>query len=282
MPSKLRRENWNMSIKHALKQRIVLLAVKFIVDVLFKKAPPCTVLYDGKDVDAFSVGKGGFQSGVVTQHCTSHLFEGDFNSAFKKATCGSLIRFDGNFNRERFYFTCKLGKIAGATKGDFIFVGVSWGIAAYTVLEYTKSKSEFYFVDKWDGSIPSQGEGKKNSTYCRDIRLLQERFKKFSNVNYIVGHVPECLPEISSKRIAFMHFDIGLPDAAMATIEALWPRIVEGGIVVLDSFSMGEREDRHVYLNGLKKLKGQFEILNTLGGMAAIIKLPAMKTTARP
>lgn len=37
---------------------------------------------------------------------------------------------------------------------------------------------------------------------------------------------------------------------------------------------MGEGKNRLIYLNGLKKLKGQFEILNTLNGQAAIIKLP--------
>jgi len=218
-----------MGIKHAIKQRIVLQAIRFVVEVLLKKKPLCTIVYDGKDFEAYGGGEGGYQGGVITQHNISHLFEGEFNSAFEKATAGLQFPLNGDLDRNRFYFICKLAKIASARNEDFVFVGVSWGVAPYAVLEYTKSKSKFYFVDKWDGSIPSQGEAKTHHSYCNDVSLVKERFKKFGNVNYITGFVPECLPEISSGRIAFLHLDIGMPEAEMATIEALWPIIVEGG-----------------------------------------------------
>ena len=168
--------------------------------------------------------------------------------------------------------------IAARLDGDFISIGVSWGVLPFAVLEYTDTRKDYYLVDKWDGYIDdkgaqSEGAVKTHPSYCNDFDAVRERFKKFGNVKFIYGFAPECLESLKSEKIAFLQTDAGNAEAEAKSIELLWPRIISGGIVVVDNYSSAGGGNRGLFLDVLSKLPGQHEMLATLHGQLIVFKI---------
>lgn len=66
------------------------------------------------------------------------------------------------------------------------------------------------------------------------------RYKGFSNVELIEGDVLTTVPEYVSDhpetRIALLHLDLDIYEPTLAALEALFDRVVPGGIVVVDDY----------------------------------------------
>ena len=60
--------------------------------------------------------------------------------------------------------------------------------------------------------------------YTFDIDSVRTNFSEWKNIKIIVGAIPETLPAIKSKRVAFLHLDLNCSPPEVAAIEALWDR----------------------------------------------------------
>jgi hypothetical protein len=94
--------------------------------------------------------------------------------------------------------------------------------------------------------------------------LLQKAMKE--QVNYIPGDVSDTIPDFLIEnpevKIAFLNIDLDEYEATMSALDFLYPRLVEGGILVMDNYYKKEGEFKAVndYFWGRKVLINNFSI----------------------
>jgi predicted O-methyltransferase YrrM len=65
---------------------------------------------------------------------------------------------------------------------------------------------------------------------------VREKFKSYPQVKIFKGFIPDVFEGQSPQRIAFLHIDLNQAPAEVAALDALFDRIVPGGIVILDDY----------------------------------------------
>ena len=184
-------------------------------------------------------------------------------------------------------------------KPSKIFIIGSSPISLITALTYAKKKFDVTIIEKenilgggWSYQQISNFKNielgphyikDRNDSYKKlqslDIPLEEvpnkvfwlRNFSEFSNVNVIEGLLPETLIKLTSNAIAFLHIDLNHAEPEVATLKELWPKITDGGIIILDDYAWLGREKQYIAMNKLAKELG-FSILTTPTGQGIIIK----------
>jgi hypothetical protein len=142
-------------------------------------------------------------------------------------------------------------------KGDFVELGVWWGLLPKTVCELFKNDPRFinrpyYLVDSW-GEMPGSHP---DPNYQADIYLqVKTRFAAYPNVKLVRGLVPEVLlkvtppslsqaetdsrPGSNQQGIAFLTIDMNGHLAERASLEYYYEKLVPGAFVYLDDYGWG-------------------------------------------
>lgn len=139
---------------------------------------------------------------------------------------------------------------AGLTKdGDFVECGVFTGIYSSVIcryLDFAKRDKRFWLFDTWEGiptaEIPASEKAlaaQYNRTYrSHDIyEAIKENFSDYPNCHLVRGFLPGSLDQASIAKIAYLSVDLNNATYEKACIEALWPKIVSGGLVVIDDYN---------------------------------------------
>jgi hypothetical protein len=136
--------------------------------------------------------------------------------------------------------------------GDFMECGTFKGDFAWVITQCVDIPSRakrLYLYDSFDGLDDSQTREDDyvlNPNYAKIANeAYQEpgiyehvckRFKDMPHVEVTKGFLPGMLTEVCPEKISFLHIDLNSPEAERATLSFLWPRIVDGGIVVFDDY----------------------------------------------
>ena len=163
-------------------------------------------------------------------------------------------------------------------KGDFVECGTGKGVCMSALLEslpnWNNSGKKIWLFDTFSPlMINEEGEriDRINKGYASSYSDTVKNFSDFSNVNVIEGLLPETLTKLTSNEIAFLHLDLNHAEPEVATLKELWPRITDGGIIILDDYAWLGRERQYIAMNKLSKEFG-FSILTTPTGQGIIIK----------
>ena len=171
-------------------------------------------------------------------------------------------------NDYRFYLTKTFAQHAMKLEGLFVSLGVAQGDHALRILQEVKPHNPFWLVDSFDGrrsaADPSFKEG-----YVSDVMVIRDRFKAFSNVHILQGLVPQVLGKLPDGPIAWGHFNLTDPDSEIPAIEMLGPRLVRGGVVIVDNFGRASSSDeqRRGYLRAAEKIGLAMLVLPTGHGV---------------
>jgi len=141
-----------MSMKQKIKDPICHLIYDKVVPFLTKKRVPYSLNCLGESVDCFEIKN--VQAGVQIKHSTEFLFEQKFLDACKVVKNGLPPSAKETFREDmrlRYYTACKFAGLAGIQEGDFVTIGVSFGVMPRLILEYTSSNRPYWLVDAWDG-----------------------------------------------------------------------------------------------------------------------------------
>lgn len=125
--------------------------------------------------------------------------------------------------------------------GDFVECGCYKGTAVKTVVDYLGGKDfpkGFWAYDLFDHSagevhhsMPEHGPDLYHQ--------VKARFDGYAHVHIIRGRIPEVFVGQSPERIAYLHIDMNQAPAELAALDALFDRVVPGGIVILDDYEWG-------------------------------------------
>lgn len=97
----------------------------------------------------------------------------------------------------------------------------------------------YYLIDSFAGfpelseHDPATAAGMFRDTSYADIRAT---FGRFPSARVLRGNVPEILDELDEPRYTVVYYDCDLHDPARATLDYFWPRLVDGGYVLIHDY----------------------------------------------
>ncbi|MBM3555844.1 MAG: methyltransferase [Alphaproteobacteria bacterium] len=145
-----------------------------------------------------------------------------------------------------------------ALEGDFVECGVFRGFMSRFIcdmLDFAGHDRRFWLFDSFAGLSPTWSneierrslnpiyEISKSEGYLVDA--VRAKFAAYPNVRIVPGFVPEVFKDACPERIAYLHVDLNAAAAEIAALEALFPRVVPGGMIVLDDY--GRADYRHMH-----------------------------------
>lgn len=149
--------------------------------------------------------------------------------------------------------------------GDFVECGVNTGMMMSMICALTslpQSNKHAYLFDTYAGipvsSLPEEERATaaawNENLYTYDsYAIAAEAFKDFPNVHLVKGVLPQVLDSVEFRAIAFLHMDLNVASAEIASAEKLWPKLSPGAIVILDDY-------------GFSAHRPQYEAWNTFAG----------------
>ena len=137
-------------------------------------------------------------------------------------------------------------------KGDFVECGVWRGGMSAAIAEIIGAEHQVHLFDSFEGLPPAKTiDGKEaiawqqNKTSpgyfdnCRaEERFALEAMKKSGHKKFRThpGWFAETLPEFGPKPISILRLDGDWYDSIMTCLEQLFPRVIGGGIIILDDY----------------------------------------------
>lgn len=139
-----------------------------------------------------------------------------------RAECGVFQGFSA-------LFCCRVAALArpGFDGADFHLVDSFAGFPA--------PKPEDFIPINAGGRIheaPAFSAGAAESSLDRTREVLTS----FPGVCFHRGFVPQVLAELPQERWAYVHIDLDLHEATLASLEYFFPRMMEGGVIVCDDY----------------------------------------------
>lgn len=191
------------------------------------------------------------EDGLISQHLVEFLDDPKFVRAYAqgKAT-GALASHPGDI-RFRAYIACWAATQALSLDGDFVECGVGHGLLSKTIVEYldfSKAQKDFFLFDTYIGIPLEQGKAseKENMQRLNETHYAEPYFEKvaslfsdFPNVKLVQGILPESLQKQEIDVISYLSIDMNNAQAEIGTVEILWDRIIEGGVILLDDYAYG-------------------------------------------
>ena len=99
----------------------------------------------------------------------------------------------------------------------------------------------------------------------------RERFEEFDRVHLIRGAVPDTLNDVEVDRVAYLSLDMNCAGPEIAALRHFWPKLVSGGVVLLDDYAFRGFEPQ---LKAHNELAGElgYSILSLPTGQGLILK----------
>lgn len=159
---------------------------------------------------------------------------------------------------------------AARLEGDFVECGVNRGFLSSAIMELldwdTLGKT-FWLLDTFAGVDetilpPAEREHVRNRPELAGTRYVdgaedaRRNFAEWRNVRIIVGSVPSTLDQIDADAIAYLHLDMNASTPEVAALDALWPRLTRGAVVLFDDFGYLGFEPQHEAMSAFARDHG--------------------------
>jgi O-methyltransferase len=182
------------------------------------------------------------EDGLATMHNASFQTDPTFSTAYTKA----LATGSWSGIAWRAHVVAWAARQCMHVPGDFVECGVNRGGYSRLIVDYVdlrNSTKKFFLLDTFAGLVPkylTEEERQRGLmeayqyTECYEaVKLL---FSDVPNVVIVKGAVPDTLPQITSKSVAFVSIDMNCVEPEIAAATFLWDRLSPGGTIVLDDY----------------------------------------------
>ena len=133
---------------------------------------------------------------------------------------------------------CWAARQCSQLSGDFVEAGVYTGFTVKVICDYLNFNSmdrDYYLYDVFHHS--AEMEHPELSAHSDSLyETVCARFQNYPRVKIIQGLVPESFKKGIPEKIAFMHIDMNNATAEVAVLDALYERLVPGGMIVFDDY----------------------------------------------
>ena len=222
------------------------------------------------------------QDGLLTAH--NHDFMGDpsFTRAYQRGVQAGGCDYHMHW---RVHVALWAAHSASKLSGDFVECGVGRGFVASAIMAYLDWDSlgrTFYLLDTFTGADEryvtdterARGILKDDysNCYADSVDEVRENFSQWSNVQMVVGAVPESLDAVESDRVAFLHVDMNCVAPEVAALKFFWERLSPGAFVLLDDYAYRGFDLHKTALDGAAADVGDSRIVALPTGQGLLIK----------
>lgn len=201
--------------------------------------------------------------------------------AFLRAYARALEQEPGTKTRWRAHVNNWAGSYAMSLPGDFVECGVNKAFFSRSIMTYVDFQDRrdkiFYLFDTYAGIVEEQVGEQETAAYKNEYedtyKFVANTFKDHSNVRVVRGVVPEILSTMPIDRVAYLSVDMNVAVPEKAALEYFWPRLVPGGIIVLDDYAFPGRSEQQKVADEFAQNKG-VKVLTLPTGQGIIIKPP--------
>ena len=191
------------------------------------------------------------QDGLASMHNSEFMGDAAFVAAYARGVRAAGKDYGWHW---RVHMGLWAASVAKNLAGDFVECGVNAGFMSSSIMQYLNWNSlekTFYLLDSFtgidEGYVSStelaKGVREKSSRlietgfYVTDVDAVARNFSEWNGVKIIKGSIPETLPLVSTKAIAFLHVDLNCAPPEVASVEYFWEMLVPGAIVLLDDYA---------------------------------------------
>ncbi len=218
--------------------------------------------------------------GVATAHYSPFLDDPKFNRLWEHVSTAWFGEFWDL--RWRIWILTRCGVQCRALAGSYVEFGVYRGGCSYMVLATAGLERDrpYFLFDTYSG-VPDEHlteselehglAGELANTSADYVREFLGNWR--SNLVVVEGNIFETLAQTETGPIAFCHLDLNASWATQLALDYLYPRLVDGGILVLDDYGWRGYEDQRAVLDAFFAEKRE-EIIALPTGQALVIKLP--------
>ena len=219
---------------------------------------------------------------LYTLNQAPFMDKAEFIKAYQKGIQTDKRRFLRNDGFEwRVHVYTWAAKQAMMLEGDFLECGVRTGVfstVTIELLDFTKQNKRFVMVDSFSGTIPDQLSAyeynrEKHAEVEAEVweevyREVKERWKDHDCIEVVKGVVPDVLNELDLGKLAFVSLDLNSALPEKAALEFIWPKLVPGGIIVLDDYGYpGFEEQQQVHEAFAEKVGATILCMPTCQGL---------------
>lgn len=133
---------------------------------------------------------------------------------------------------------CWAARQCSRLAGDFVEAGVYRGFTVKVICDYLNFNAmdrDYYLYDIFYHTAEMKHHSL--SGHCEQLyKDVCDRFKSYPRVKIIQGLVPDSFAKGIPENIAFMHIDMNNAEAEVAVLDALYERLVPGGMIVFDDY----------------------------------------------
>lgn len=227
------------------------------------------------------------QDGLRSVHNHEFLDDPRFQRAYARGV--QAVGYDYQWHW-RVHVGLWAAAVAAKLPGDFAEFGVNRGFlssAIMQLLDWNSTGRRFYLLDTFAGVderyindddreigvIERNQRDIDGGFYTFDVDSVRANFAEWPNAEVIVGPVPETLPQVRSDCFAFAHIDMNCAVPEVAAAEFLWPRLVPGGIILLDDYAYVGFRSQKLAMDRFGCDKG-ISVLSLPTGQGLIVKPP--------
>ena len=184
------------------------------------------------------------------------------------------------------FYLCKYFISIKNIEGDFFECGVFKGFSSLLLRSIEENLSNFninnyFLIDSFEGLSDFLDEDKslnpdiiqnKKGDLKANIEDVKVLFNQFKNVNIIKGWIPKVFESLDEKnKYKFVHIDVDLYQPTFDSLNYIYDKIVEGGILITDDYRSpsfpGNQKAWEKYFNS-KNIRS----LSLPSGQAVVIK----------
>lgn len=226
------------------------------------------------------------QDGLVSWHNSDFMNDPVFVKAYERG----LQAAEGIDPRHhwRVHIAIWAAGLALAVKGDFIECGVNAGFISSAIMsahDWNTQRRKFFLVDSFSGPPMDQfsdaeiAGGLKDTIenavkaggYVTDLARVRSNFSEWPNSQIVAGFVPEILPRVETREVAFLHLDLNAARPECRALEYFWPFLRDGGVVLLDDYAYVGYEAQKTAIDQIASRLG-FSVLSLPTGQGLVVK----------
>jgi hypothetical protein len=214
------------------------------------------------------------EDSLLTLNSCDFVDEPRFSSAYRRAVQAG--GFDYGI-RWRAHTVLWAAALAASMEGVFVECGTGRGFMMSAVCEYLNWQDRpLYLFDTFRPTMPDRegkqsAGGKVSPHYASGPDAVARNFQEWPGVKLVVGEVPATFAKTSIDRVAFLHIDMNHPLPEEAAVREFWPRMVDGGVMLLDDYGASNHRQSRLVHNALSDEFG-YRILSLPTGQGLVVK----------
>lgn len=232
------------------------------------------------------------ENGLVTwSQSTDFLLDEHFIAAYDRGMQSGhhlTRRYGGGSSddigiRWRVAICCWAARHAARLPGDFVDCGTNTGIYALAVcyyIDFNATGKSFWLFDTFEGiPVEQMSEMEKalgraeesDAIFPPCYEVAQRNFAPYPKAHLVRGKVPDTLPMSPVSQVAYLCIDMNIALPERAALEHFWPRMVTGGIAILDNYGWQPYREQKAALDEFAAQQG-VEIMMLPTGQGLLLK----------